>query len=291
MFFIEIINLLINGLSQGLVIALPALALTLVMGVNRFTNAAVGDFMTLGAYVAVISQLGGGVSIWIAGLAAFVVTALVSALSYQLIFRKLARHAMIASLLASVGLAFFLRSIISFFAGHDQRNFSIPLTRAWNFGGVKVLPSDLWGAAVALACLAAVFWLLYRTSYGRQLRAISDNVDLARAGGIRANGLLLSLWLLVGGLSAIGGVLLGVKAVIIPDMGWEQLVPAFAAMILGGIGNPVGAVLGALLLSVVQELSVPLLGSSYKLVLAFGVLAIVLLWRPAGLFGRPELVR
>ncbi len=287
----EFLNLLLNGLIEGLVVALPALAMTLVMGVNRFPNAAAGDFMTTGAYVAVGVQLLGGLPLWAAALVAMVVTALLSAGSHALIFRKLAGQPMVSSLLAAIGLGFVLRSLISFFAGHDQRTFDLPLVRAWNFGGVRVLPSDLAVAGIALVSLAVVFVLLYRTSFGRQLRAVADSPDLARASGIRAGSLLRSLWLLVGALSAIGGVLLGMKAVVTPEFGWESLIPAFAAMVLGGIGSPVGAVLGAVLICVAQELSVPLLGPSYKLVLSFAVLALVLLLRPAGLMGRVQLVR
>jgi branched-subunit amino acid ABC-type transport system permease component len=287
----EFLNLLLNGLIEGLVVALPALAMTLVMGVNRFPNAAAGDFMTTGAYVAVGVQLLGGLPLWAAALVAMVVTALLSAGSHALIFHKLAGQPMVSSLLAAIGLGFVLRSLISFFAGHDQRTFDLPLVRAWNFGGVRVLPSDLAVAGIALVSLAVVFVLLYRTSFGRQLRAVADSPDLARASGIRAGALLRSLWLLVGALSAIGGVLLGMKAVVTPEFGWESLIPAFAAMVLGGIGSPVGAVLGAVLICVAQELSVPLLGPSYKLVLSFAVLAMVLLLRPAGLMGRVQLVR
>ena len=198
---------------------------------------------------------------------------------------------MVSSMLAAIGLGFLLRSLIGFFAGHDQRTFDLPLVRAWNFGGIRILPTDLAIAAVAAACLLVVFVLIYRTSFGRQLRAVADSADLARASGIRAGGLMLSLWLLVGALSSLGGVLLGMKAVVSPEMGWESLIPAFAAMVLGGIGSPVGAVLGALLLCVAQELAVPLMGPSYKLVLSFVVLALVLLVRPAGIMGRVQLVR
>src|SRR5450830_10386 len=291
MTWIEFANLLINGLIEGLVVALPALAMTLVMGVNRFPNAASGDLLTTGAYAAVAVQWLLGWPLWAAALLGAVITAVVSAGAYRLIFRKLAGRPMVASMLAAIGLGFLLRSLISFFAGHDQRTFDLHLVRAWNFGGVRLLPTDLVIAALAAACLALVFVLIYRTSFGRQLRAVADSADLARASGIRAGGLMISLWLLVGALSAVGGVLLGMKAVVTPDMGWESLIPAFAAMVLGGIGSPVGAVLGALLLGVVQELAVPLLGPSYKLVLAFAVLAGELLLRPAGLMGRVQLVR
>lgn len=291
MTWIDIANLLINGLIEGLVVALPALAMTLVMGVNRFPNAATGDLLTTGAYAAVAVQMLGGVPLWLAAIASVGITAVVSAGSYQLIFRKLVGRPMVASMLAAIGLGFLLRSLISFFAGHDQRTFDMPLVRSWNFGGIRILPTDLLIAAIAVVCLLVVFVLIYRTSFGRQLRAVSDSADLARASGIRAGGLMLSLWLLVGTLSSIGGVLLGMKAVVTPEMGWESLIPAFAAMVLGGIGSPLGAVLGALLLCVVQELSVPLLGPSYKLVLSFVVLALVLLLRPAGIMGRVQLVR
>lgn len=288
---IQFLNLLINGVIEGLVVALPALAMTLVMGVNRFPNAATGDLMTTGAYTAVIMQALGVSSLLGATVLAAVGTALISVISYELIFKKLARQPMIASLLAAIGLGFLLRSVISFFAGHDQRTFKLPLVRAWNFDGVRILPSDLNIAAAALVCLLLIFLLLYKTSFGRQLRAVSDNPDLARASGIRARSLMIGLWLLVGIISAIGGVLLGMKAVVMPELGWDHLIPAFAAMVLGGIGSPVGAVLGALIMCVAQELSVPLLGPSYKLVLSFGVLALVLLIRPSGLMGRTELVR
>jgi neutral amino acid transport system permease protein len=291
MIWIDFVNLIINGLIEGLVVALPALAMTLVMGVNRFPNAATGDFMTTGAYALVAVQLVAGLPLWMGALVAMAVTGAISAGSYLLIFRKLAKRPMVSSLLAAIGLGFVLRSMIGFFAGHDQRTFDMPMVRAWDFGGVRILPTDLIVAAVALGCLAVVFVLLYRTSFGRQLRAVADSADLARASGIRANGLMIKLWVLVGAISALGGVLLGVKAIVMPELGWESLIPAFAAMVLGGIGSPVGAVLGAVTLCIAQELAVPWLGASYKLVLSFAVLAVVLLVRPAGMMGRVQLVR
>ena len=234
MTWIDFVNLLINGIVEGLVVALPALAMTLVMGVNRFANAATGDFMTTGAFVAIAMQVFAGMPLWSAAPVGALATAFVSASSYQLIFRKLRQRPMVASLLASIGLGFLLRSLISFFAGHDPRTFDMPLVRAWNFGGVRILPTDLLIAAVAATCLAIVFMVLYKTSFGRQLRAVSDSPDLARASGIRERGLMIWLWLLVGALGSTGGVLLGMKAIVMPELGWESLIPAFAAMVLGG---------------------------------------------------------
>lgn len=299
MALVDLANHLINGLVEGSVIALPALALTLVMAIARFPNAATGDVLTLGAYLAVGVQaalIASGVQASLANMAAATLAAalgcaLVSVLAWYFIFRRLSRAAMVASLLASIGLAFLLRSLITLLAGHDQRTFTLPLTRAWNFSGVRLLPSDLVIALVAAVVLALVFaWPRFGRS-GRLLRAIADNPDLARLSGIRSQRLMVLLWALAGALAGVGGVLLGVKSVVMPELGWELLLPAFAAMILGGIGSPGGAVAGALLMGVGQELSVPLVGPSYKIAVAFAVLVLVLLVRPAGLFGRREAVR
>lgn len=288
---IEFLNLLINGLVEGLVIALPALALTLVMGINRFPNAAAGDTMTLGAYAVLGLQHLGIKFFSVAVVGALAAGALLSWLSYRLVFQRLTRSPMVASLLAAIGIGFIVRSGISIVAGHDLHTFELPLVRAWNWGGVRVLPTDLAIAATALILLALVFCWLQLTSSGRQLRAIADNPELAKLSGIRSRRLMWMLWMLFGALCAAGGVLLGVKAVVMPEMGWEMLLPAFAAMILGGIGKPLGAVLGAVLMGIAQELSIPLVGPSYKIAVAFIVMLLVLLVRPGGLFGSVEKVR
>ena len=191
-----------------------------------------------------------------------------------------------ASLVAAIGVAFFARSMLTLFVGHDQQTFNMPLVRAWNFGGVRLLPTDLYVAAIALIAMALLFALLHLTPIGRQMRAIADNPDLARVCGIRSGQVLLALWAVVGGLCALGGMMFGIKAVVSPELGWELLIPAFAAMILGGIGSPLGAVAGGVLLGIASELSVPFVGPSYKIAVAFALLLLVLLLRPRGLFGK-----
>ncbi len=288
---VDACNLLINGTIEGLLIALPALALTLVMGVARFPNAATGDYMTVSAYAGIGVQALGGVSIVIAGFGAIAAGAAISVLFYLCVFRALRARAPVASLVASIGVAFFARSMLTLFVGHDQQTFDIPLVRAWNFGGVRLLPTDLYVAAIALLAMLLLFALLHLTPIGRQMRAIADNPDLARACGIRSGRVLLALWATVGGLCALGGMMFGIKAVVSPELGWELLIPAFAAMIVGGIGSPVGAVVGAVLLGIASELSVPLVGPSYKIAVAFALLLLVLLLRPRGLFGKAILAR
>ncbi|HXD41753.1 MAG TPA: branched-chain amino acid ABC transporter permease [Ramlibacter sp.] len=291
MTLVDVGNVLINGTIDGLLIALPALALTLVMGVARFPNAATGDYMTVAAYAGIGVQALGGASIMLAGLGAVAAAVAVSVIFYLWVFRALRKRAPVASLVASIGIAFLARSVLTTFVGHDQQTFEIPLVRAWNFGGIRLLPTDLYLAAISLTAMLMLFSLLHLTPLGRQMRAIADNAELARVCGIRSERVLLALWAVVGGLCALGGMMFGVKAVVMPELGWELLIPSFAAMILGGIGSPVGAVVGAVLLGIASELSVSFVGPSYKIAVAFALLLAVLLLRPRGLFGKPVVAR
>lgn len=284
-------NLAANGLVEGFVIALTALSITLVFGIARFPNAATGDYMTLGAYAALGTQALAGAPIWLSAAGGMATTAAVALFFYVWVFRQLDHRSIVARLIASIGIAFFLRSVLTLFVGTDQRVFDAPLVRALDFGGVRLLPSDLMICAVAVAALAAVFGLLHLTPVGRRMRAVADNPDLARASGIRARSVMLIMWLLAGAVAGLAGTLIGLKSVVTPVLGWDLLLPGFAAAILGGVGSPVGAVIGGLAIGLLQELSTPLVGFTYKIAIAFLVLVVMLLLRPQGLFGNPVLVR
>ncbi|MDQ1079742.1 branched-chain amino acid ABC transporter permease [Pseudoroseomonas cervicalis] len=288
---IPLINAVINGVVVGLLLALPALAITMVYGIGRFANAATGDYMTFGAYAAVASQFVLGGSLLLSGLVAMLATAAVSLFFYAWVFRALARRSHVECLIASVGVAFALRSSITFFVGQGQFHIETPLVRAWNFNGIRILPTDVWIVATALAALALVFLLLHATPMGRRMRAVADDPDLARVSGISRRQVMLLLWTLVGAFSGLGGLLLGIKAVVIPELGWELLLPMFASVILGGIGNPLGAVAGMLIFGISQEVANHFVGPAYKIVLAFLVLLLVLLLRPQGLLGARSAVR
>ena len=123
------------------------------------------------------------------------------------------------------------------------------------------------------------------------MRAVADDRDLARVSGIRPERVMVALWLMAGAVAGLAGMMLGIKTVVAPEVGWEMLLPAFTAAILGGIGSAPGAVLAWLLLGVAQEVSTPFVGFSYKIAIAFLVMLGVLLMRPSGLFGRSESVR
>ncbi len=284
------LNLAVTGLVQGLLIGLAALAVSLCFAVARFPNAATGDFMTLAAYAGVAMQGWTG-SLVVGSCAAIVVVAAVSVASYALVFRHFRDRSLVAPLIASIGLAFLLRSVLTFSVGFDQQSFQIPIARALVFGGVRIRPTDLWLAGFSAVTLAAVLAVLFVTPVGRRMRAVADNPELARASGIRARPVMITLWTLIGVCSAVGGVMLGLRTVVVPEMGWNVLLPAFSAAILGGVGNPAGAVLAGIGLGLVEALSTPLVGFTYQSSIAFVVLIATLVLRPQGLLGRAEAVR
>jgi len=282
--------MVLNGLVEGLVVALVALAITLVYAIARFSNAATGDYLTFGAYVAK------GAATWtgsmVAGVAAgMAATAVLSVFFYGWVFRRLLRRSHVIALVASIGVAFFVRHTMTLFTGHEPFVYDLPIVRAWNIHGVLLQRTDLAVAIAGIASLGLVFALLHFTSLGRHMRAVADNVDLARSSGINTDRVMVALWLLVGAICGVAGILVGVKSVIHPELGWDLLLPGFAAAILGGFASPVGAVVGGLVIGLTHELAAPFVGYSYKLAVSFVIILVFLLWRPGGLFGRVEEVR
>lgn len=284
------LQLVLNGFIQGLVIGLGALAITLVFGIARFANAATGDFLTAGAYGALSAHKATG-SFILAGLGGIAVSAAVSLIAYLLVFRRLIGRSAMALLLSSIGVAFTIQAAHGLIFGHDQYVFQVPLARPYVIWGLRISALDLSLMATAALALGVLFGILHFTSIGRQMRAVADNHELARVSGIGVSRVMATLWLLTGAISAVAGIILGIKTVVTPEAGWSMLLPIFSAAILGGIGSPVGAILAGVLIGIAQEVSTPFVGFTYKIALAFIVMLFVLLVRPRGLFGVVEGVR
>jgi len=285
------LELAVNGCVQGMVIGLAALALNLVFAVARFPNAATGDMMTVGAYAGIGVQALGIRSIIAQGAAAIAACVLLALAYYWAVLRHLRGRPLVASLLASLGLALLTRSILTFFVGQEPYVFQLPLTRPLVIGAFRLQWNDIWLAGISLATMAVAFLLLFATPLGRRMRAVADDPTLARTSGISDSRVLLSLWIIVGTVTAIAGMVIGIRTIVTPELGWNILLPAFAAAVLGGVGSPIGAVVAGIVLGIAQELSTPILGFTYKIALSYVVLAAILAIRPRGLFGTAELVR
>jgi branched-chain amino acid transport system permease protein len=153
------------------------------------------------------------------------------------------------------------------------------------FGPLRITPDQIVVLAVTAVLVVGVHLLLSRTHLGRAMRATAENPQLAQIAGIDIAGVVRNVWLIGGALAAAAGVLVGVTVQLSPGMGFDLLLPVFAAVILGGIGSVPGAVVGGLVIGLAEAVSGPLVGAEYRTAVAFLVLLVVLIVKPTGLFG------
>lgn len=287
----HILQALVNGITEGSILALASLGLTLVFAISRFANAAHGDYLTMGAYGAYCGAALLGLSMPLAALVGIASSIATGLLFYSIVFRKLAKRSAAVNLIASIGIALFVRHAIIFVAGTEQYTYGLPILRAWRIAGLRLFPMDLLFAGISLSAMTAVHLILRFTEIGRKMRAVSDNPQLARISGIRSGTVQVIMWIMALSLAGLAGILFGMKTVVDPLLGWDMLLPAFAAAILGGFGSPTGALLGGIIIGASQELAVLFISETYKVAVAFLVIAVVLLVRPSGLMGHREMVR
>lgn len=278
-------QLLFNGIVTGFLVALPAVALSLTFSVLRFANFAIGAMLTLGAYsVYLFNGVLGFNLLWATVLGAGV-SAVVAVLVDWLVFRPLRDRSAVTLLVASMGVAFVLENGVRLLAGSSPLSYAVETARPLRGWGLRVNHEQLLGIGVSLAALALVWVLLRSSRQGRAMRAIADNPSLAAVRGIHAGRVISLTWAMAGALTAVAGMLIGLDTTLEPLMGWNYVLPIFAAAILGGMSNPLGAVAGALCMGVIAELSTLLLPPHYRALAAFMVLSALLLARPHGLFG------
>lgn len=282
-----IIQSLFNGLAVGSIIALAAVGLTLTMGILRLSNFAHGDYLTVGAYFTWLFN-GMGINIWLSMAIAVLGTMIIMLVGEQLLWKPLRKQKASSTslIIVSIGLALFLRNGILFIWGGSNQNYDLPLVEALDFGGVKIAYYRLIVIAVTILAIIGLHFVLQKTKIGKGMRAVADNIDLARVSGINVEQVILFTWILTAVLTATGGGLYGLITAVRPNMGWFLILPIFASVILGGIGNVYGAIAGGLIIGVAQELSVFIVGSQYKLGVALLIMIIILLVRPQGIFSK-----
>ena len=281
----HLVHLSVTGLLIASLLALAAVGLSLSFGVARFANVAHPDFMMLGAYATFAYNVVLGWSFWVAA-ALGIATALVLGVAVAwLAFDKLPVTGNVQLLVVSIGVSFVLRHVALLIFGATPAQFAVPLQRPWVWGPVRLTVNQIATLVVAGALILGVHLLLTRTRLGRILRAMADNPMLCQVSGVDVDRARLAMWAIVVLLGAVAGILFGLNLVLQPNMGWDLIIPIFAAAILGGIGSPYGALAGAVTLGVALEWSTLVIPFQYKEMVAFGVMALCLLIRPRGLFG------
>lgn len=279
----------INGVVSGSYIALGAVGVTLMFALLRLVNFAHGDYLTLGAYVAVFSQTHIVSSLLVAVGLAVLVMALFSGAMEFVLWRPIRRRGagFFQLVLVALGLAYIIRYGIQVAVGANQQQLDVNVIDSVRFSGLHIGRTQLLVTLVALAVIVCFAVVLKTTSIGKKMRAIADNRELAETTGIDTSRMVVVAWLISGAFAGLAGVLYAAPiGYITPNLGFGIILSVFAAVIVGGIGSLYGALAGGLLVGVVQEWSTLVIAPELKVAVGFAMLIAVLLVRPRGLFAR-----
>ncbi len=291
-----LLQLTLNGLITGAILALTGVGASLVFGIQRVANFAHGEYLTFAAYVALILNVVLRQSIVVAAVGAMAATAVLAVGLHFSVLRPLRARGLVALSLITTGLGLMLRNVIFIAAGPTIRTYAIDQSAVYDLGLVRISPGQAVALVIAAVVAPAVALFLARTRLGKAMRAVADNRDLAAISGIDVDRIGAYVWLLAGALAGLGGVMFGVvQGTFEPNLGSQVLFLIFTTVVLGGIGSAYGALVAGLVLGLAMDLSTWSgffggLDARFKPVLAFAALIGLLLYRPQGLFGKARVL-
>ncbi|WP_338752380.1 branched-chain amino acid ABC transporter permease [Janibacter alittae] len=288
------LQLVVEGVKYGTIIAITSVGLSLVFGTTGLINFAHGELVTLGAIAAFFFSAGAfDLPLVLAAVLAIIIGGGAGAALERGLWRplRLKGTGLIQMFIISIGVSLFLRHLLLvLYGGRRQQYDQYALQTEIDIGPVSITPRDLTVTIIAVLVIIGVGLMLQRTRIGKAMRAVSDNRDLAESSGIDVNRVILFVWILGGGLAALGGVFYGLTTAVYWDMGFNLLLLMFAGVILGGLGSAFGAVVGSLVVGLVAQLSTLWFPTELQNAWALLALIIVLLVRPQGILGRAERV-
>lgn len=285
----QFLQTVVFGLVEGSVIAVGSVGLTLSYGVTRFINFAYGEFLTYGAYLAVFiagGLLGMSLPLPVAAVVAIVLVGVLGVAVSRVFFEPISDRGALPLLITSIGVSFILRNLLSAWVGVDAQQLPVPLLRPMEILGIRLTLIELGVFLVALATMAAIHLLLQRTMLGKTMRATSGNRSLAETAGIDTTRVVRQTWFISAAAGGLAGILYAALfSPFRPHVGFGYLIVVFAATLLGGIGRPYGAMLGAFLIGLAMNFGSTYLSANYTRAYAFLILVGVLLVRPEGIRG------
>ena len=292
---------LLNGIAAGSIYALIALGYTMVYGILKLINFAHGEIFMIGAFVGFYggnyftSKLApegtsGPVYASIVLLLSMIICGILGYLNERIAYRPLRNAPRIASLITAIGVSFFLQYGGQYFFGPDPKFFPTLIEKhIINIGGIVTTNYQLIVLGVAIVFMALLQYIVYGTKFGRAMRAVSFNFETASLMGIPTDRIISTTFVIGSMLAAVAGILYGLSyPKIDPLMGIMPGLKAFVAAVLGGIGNVPGAVVGGLVIGIVESFVGGSQFSNYRDAIAFVILIVILLFRPSGLFGKYE---
>jgi branched-subunit amino acid ABC-type transport system permease component len=289
----DLLQLSVEGIKFGLVIAMAAVGLSLIFGTTGLVNFAHGEMVTWGALVAWFFNVRLGWNLIPAAIVAIAIGGLTGALQDRILWRPLRRRetGLIAMLVVSIGLSLFLRYVFLFQFGGRTRPFKdYAVQRAWTIGPIDIAPKDLLSIVLCLVVLVGIALGLQRTRMGKAMRAVADNPDLASSSGIDVQRVILLVWFFGSALAALGGILLALTEQASFQMGFQLLLLMFAGVTLGGLGTAYGALVGSLIVGLFIDVSTHWIPTELKNVGALLILIVILVVRPQGILGSKERV-
>ena len=288
MFFEQLPQQLVNGIILGSIYALLALGYTMVYGIIKLINFAHGDIYMMGAFVGYYAINSLGMNFWVALVFAMLVCAILGVVIEFLAYRPLRNSTRISALITAIGVSFFLEYIMVLFVGADTRSFPQKIAiKTYHLGSISVTNVQLLILVVALVLMVALQLIVKKTKMGKAMRAVSVDSDAAELMGINVNNTISFTFALGSSLAGAAGVLIGLYYNSIePLMGMTPGIKAFVAAVLGGIGIIPGAMLGGIILGVVEAMVSGFFSSTFRDAAAFGILILILLYKPSGLLGK-----
>ena len=278
-----VLQSLIYGIVLGSIITLGAIGVSLIFGILKFAHFAHGDFMTAGAYFAFFFVSVLGWPVWAAFPPAAIGLVLMALLVNKVVYEPLARTRPVILLVAAIGVALIVRNLVLMAWGPDNVVYASGIELPYRFAGLRIKETHLYIVGWALAMVVGLHLFLQYTKMGKAMRAMSDDPDLAKISGINTEVVVRWTWAIAATFACAGGVFLGMDTRLQPDLGWNVLLPVFAATILGGIGRPYGAIVGGMVVGIALEMSTLVIVPSYKPAVAFVLMVAMLIWRPQGL--------
>lgn len=281
-----LIQQLLNGLMLGSSYSLLAIGYTLIFGVLRLLHFAHGEVFMMGAFFGVQLVLLANFNIYLALIGAMVGTMLLGVLVELVAFRPIKREYHLAPLIATIGVAIVLQETAIKLFGAEQTPFpSVIKINSYNIGSVSITSVQILIFAISVFLMIVLSVFIQRTKLGKAMRAMAENVKVALGLGVNANLIVMATFAVASALAGAAGVLVGLAyGSISPHMGFKMALKGFAIMLLGGLGNITGAMLGGLIVGMIEVLSVAYLASSYRDAFSFGIMFVILILCPSGLF-------
>lgn len=280
-----LLQAILNGLIAGTILAIPVIGFSAMYAVLRFPNFAVAAVATVGAFAGYVANVSYKVPATYSLVIAFLVAGAVGLAADLIALKRFRAQGALVAAIASIAVNLVIENVVRWYFGNDLRGYDLPIARDLRFGAYRVGPQQLESMALALLIMIALFLLLAFTRTGKSMRAAADNPDLARLKGIDPDRIAMIATFIGMGLVGTGGMLLGLDTSIDPLTGFRVVLSIFAAAVLGGMGSIPGAVLGAFMIGIAEEVAAMALSPTYKTAVGFAALFLMLTLRPRGLLG------